>query len=110
MKLKDKYPNLDQFFGYFNQDWDDDYATAADGVRDFLTCTEQEIVDVTRELQAFLSEFENDEELGKALTEFGCEYDPARDGLTDRGWLANQVLPMLEKHLAENKNRIAGSA
>jgi hypothetical protein len=102
MKLKDKYPNLDQFFGYFNQDWDDDYATAADGVRDFLTCTQQEIVDVTRELRAFLSEFQNDQELRKAVIELGNSYEPAHDGLTVQEWLANQVLPMLEKQLAEN--------
>lgn len=110
MKLRDKYPNLEYFLGYFNQDWDIDYATAADGIREFLTDSNDRIVGATAELKTFLREIKDDEELRKAITEFGCEYDPSRDRLTDREWLSKVVLPMLEKHLTDKKGRIIKSA
>ena len=112
MRLKDKYPYLFRFFaGYFHQDWNDDYATAADGVRDFLTATRPEIAKVATELKAFLNEFQDDAELRKSMIELGNEYAPSRDQLTHRGWLAcNEVLPIIEKHLADNKGQTAKSA
>jgi hypothetical protein len=106
MRLSEKYPNLDHFFGYFNQDWDDDYATAADGVRDFLVRSKDSVVETVAEFKALLSEFPNDKELRKAVIDLGDSYEPAHDGLTVQEWLANQVLPMLEKHLAENKDGV----
>jgi hypothetical protein len=110
MSLKDKYPYLKHFFGcYFHQDWDDDYATAADGIKHFLQEPEGDIALTTAELKTFLSEIEDDKELRKAVIELGDNYEPAHDGLTVQEWLANQVLPMLEKHLAENKDGIARS-
>lgn len=111
MRLKDKYPYLFRFLaGYFHQDWDDDYATFADGVRDFLTCTREEIREVASELKAFLNEFQDDKELRKGIIELGNNYEPNNDGLTDREWLSKEVLPMLSRHLTEHPGQIAKSA
>lgn len=111
MRLKEKYPNLGHFFGcYFNQDWDYDYATPADGVNDFIDRAAARIPSTVSELKVFLQEFNNDKELNLAVGDLGNEYDPDNDGLTVRLWLANKVLPLLEKHLTERDSSIAKSA
>lgn len=111
MRLDKKYPELDQFFGaIFHQDWRLDYATASDGVRDYLGNSNEAIAQAVIELKNFLNEFQDDKALAKAIDALGCEYDPAQDGLTDRAWLSKEVLPMLISHLAQQPRQIAKSA
>lgn len=109
MRLDERYPNLEQFFGHFHQDWDHDYVTADDGIRAYLTNSRARIAGTAEELKTFLSEMKDDTKLRKAIIELGNNYEPNNDGLTDRQWLSKQVLPMLEKHLAEHKGRIVKS-
>lgn len=103
MKLEDKYPNLGHFFdGYFNQDWDYDYATAADGVKDFIDRATLRIPATVTEIKALLGEFKDDKDLDNAIGDLGNEYEPNNDGRTIRQWLTNEVLPMMERHLTEH--------
>ena len=115
MKLTDKYPNLDQFFGcHFHQDWDYDYATTAEAVRHFCELQpKEEIIRTIAELKVLLHEVTSDEALGQVLYDFGSCYIARYKGRTapqwqsNREWLTKEVLAILEAHLAENRARSA---
>jgi hypothetical protein len=79
---------LHQFFaGYFNQDWDVSGATIwSEVVDEYLAQNSRDAALQTREdLRCWLAEHGSTEHLPAA---FGCDYDPAPDGMNERTWVA----------------------
>jgi CdiI immunity protein len=103
MRLIDKYSNLDAFFGRFHQDWRDEYGTYSGLVKAFLygDCRES-IEGAAKEMKEFLEEFQDVNELEKALKEFDI-YPSARQVPGLREWLTEELLKPMEKYLAENE-------
>jgi hypothetical protein len=87
-ELRERFPELYQFFGgYFHEDWDLDAEDDAGVVRFFKSLAPSErVLEVRRQLEAFLSLGLPEEETQKAVWHsFGCAYDPGE--LPMRSWL-----------------------
>lgn len=80
---------LSQFFGaYFHQDWDLDGPTWQDVVLVFVKSQSRErALDVLNSIRSWLRSATSDAQIARELQEFGCEYNPQPDGITDREWV-----------------------
>jgi hypothetical protein len=90
---------LRQFFGaYFHQDWDVEGATTwQDVITQFLSeNTDSRACAVRNDLRSWLDDTAT-EGTQSLPTDFGCDYDPAPDGFTERRWV-EQILALLEQH------------
>ena len=86
MSARDRYPELNQFAGYFNEEWTED-APTWQGLVDFYA--EGTSVDSRRralhELNELLLDCRTDEELDEAVRELSIRYWPPPQ--TYREWL-----------------------
>lgn len=90
MKLNDKFPRLEQFFGaYFHQDCLDFDGTAEMVLKRYASDASREVMSRTlEELDQLLSLGLSDAELdGTMYEDLGCYYNPAPDGLSMTEWL-----------------------
>lgn len=85
------YEALDQFAGYFHEDFRLEYASAEDAIVGFMTgqgsaAVADTVVDIDSLLAASFDESKLDE---LWMSEFGGNYDPREDGMTYREWFAH---------------------
>ncbi|RYH19673.1 MAG: hypothetical protein EON54_27005 [Alcaligenaceae bacterium] len=94
-----KYPNLHHFFGsYFHQDCFDDLPTAEAILRLYASAEPIDVVKAALgELRELLASITEEVELGALIGQLGCYYRPAADHLTNRKWINEVVLPVLER-------------
>lgn len=96
--MSDRSERLHQFFaGYFNQDWDISGATNwLDVVDEYLAQNPREQALQTRDdLRGWLAESGTAKQLPAS---FGCDYDPAPDGMNERTW-ASAMADYIEKKI-----------
>lgn len=86
MTVRDRYPDLYQFTGYFNEDWMED-APTWEGLIDFYVerTNAPERLRVLVELDQLLRDCRSDEETDQAVRELGFMYWPPPQ--TYREWL-----------------------
>lgn len=107
MKIKNKYPNLDDLFGaYFNQDWEDDYDTPEAVISRFAWDGDKKgIEDAISELKGLLKEEHTNQEWYKLIADdFGCCYALRSQGIDPTEWL-KKVQTQLEEELALAKTK-----
>jgi hypothetical protein len=97
--MSDRAARLKLFFGgYFNQDWD------AGGAESWKDVAIQYVKENPRErvltLVDDLRSWSQQSDAGSAdlPAEFGCDYDPRSDGMSDRQWV-RQLAELIEKQL-----------
>jgi hypothetical protein len=96
--IREQYPALWQFFCCnFHQDWDLDAADDRAVVQLFLDRNPAEEADRVRvELDRLLAEPRTEPETSEILGRLGCDYNPARTGLSDSEWL-QRVRALLDR-------------
>ncbi len=100
MKLNEKFPELEQFFGcYFHQDCLDFDGTAEMVLNRYASEASREVMGRTlEELDQLLSLGLSDPELDRVMYEdLGCYYTPEPDGISMSEWL-RWVRSMLIKY------------
>ena len=107
---EDRWPELWQFFGYFHQDFLDEYGSAEGAIDAFLNESDPEYVQkVLGQLEEYL-EFSRDylsrhpEEQYWLLESMRVAYNPGADGYTEIGWLEH-VRQRLRDYLAKTKEQ-----
>jgi len=94
MKIREPWNTINNFFaGYFHQDWhDDDPSEDAVVERYMRDATTQEIRDLIEDIEEYLRDHPDDDELLRLLfDDLGCFYLPTADGLTARQWMTHVV-------------------
>ncbi len=100
MKLSERFPRLEQFFGaYFHQDCLDFDGTAEMVLKRYASEASRGVMGRTlEELDQLLSLGLSDAELDRAMYEdLGCYYNPEPDGMSMTEWL-QWVRTMLIKY------------
>ncbi len=90
MKLNERFPDLEQFFGcYFHQDWLDEYENEEMAIKGYVDDDGSEAAEhVARELDKLLELGLPETELDTAMYwDLHCYYDPKPDGVTMSDWL-----------------------
>src|SRR5689334_811378 len=85
---------LAQFFGgYFHQDWDVEGASSwCDVIEHYVSSVPRDhVIAIRDDLWDWLSESTTGQNLP---AEFGCDYNPRVDGLTEREWVSHLVAEM----------------
>src|SRR4051812_17212328 len=85
------YEELDQFAGYFHEDYQLEYSSPDEAIRAFVSGQGQEAVRGTlAELEALLAATLDEDQLANLwISELAGSYDPRDDGLTYREWFAH---------------------
>ena len=87
-----KYPNLSLLFGgYLHQDWSSEHRSPDEAVRHFVECEPAGTVEAAASELGELLVVDSGDELLLAtmLGDAGSYYDPASEGRSRRGWLAD---------------------
>ncbi len=90
---------LEQFFaGYFHQDWMDDAGRPEEVIDQFLASVAQDVpARLAEDIRTYVADHPDEAELReRLLTDLGCYYDPAVDGLAARDWML-QIASRLSK-------------
>ena len=90
MKLNEKFPRLEQFFGcYFHQDWMAEYKNEEMAVKGYVhDVGSTEASHMLQDLEHLMALDLSEKELGKVLVEdLQCDYNPDPDGISMRDWL-----------------------
>ena len=97
--LQDDYPSLWQLLGgYFHQDWDLDYSSPDEALRDFFDGQPVLAPRLADEIERVLALEKSDTELDELILEFGSSYLPTSNGVRSQTWLSGirdlaQTLP-----------------
>lgn len=99
--MNSNYPNLEHLIGcYFHQDWQIEGPTTEAVLEIYLKEYSAEYPPlVLAELRALLQR--SDSEVEAELEKMGCEYAPAGDNTTFRGWL-NRMEARLSQQIKAN--------
>lgn len=106
MKVEEKYPELYQFFGgAFHQDWNCDFASPEDVIRNYIKESHRIWVEqAIQELEILLKEKNTKAEWYRIISDdFGCEYSLRLRNLDPVEWL-KKILKQLEEELPLAKN------
>ncbi len=90
MKLNEKFPDLEQFFGcYFHQDWMEEYENEEMAIKEYVDDDGREAArHVAVELDKILALCLPEPQLEQAMyKELGCCCNPKPDGMSMSGWL-----------------------
>ena len=86
-RARSTHPGLSEFFGYFHEDWVDDYPGPWDVVDDFVDDQPQIAAELPKEIDRLLGENPSEAQLEQLFWELRCAYYIQADNWTYRGWL-----------------------
>lgn len=87
-RARSNFAGVSEFFGYFHEDWVDDYPGPWDVVDDFIEDQPQLAAELPEEVDRLLQEYPSEAQLKQLFWELHCCYHIEADNWTYRGWLA----------------------
>lgn len=86
-RARNNYARVSELFGYFHEDWVDDYPGPWDVVDDFVEDQPELAAELPKEVDRLLAENPSEAQLKQLFWELRCCYYIEADGWTYRGWL-----------------------